>query len=317
MIVCILGDYADNPSEENQPSYLWNCADASVINSDSTFTYNIPSGETYILPDITHVDSNGTDVVKAAQTPMVCTPNQALNISNSNDSFDVNTLVDLELPNINFTDSNGVTTSIPSMEAITASSCVAKSGLAYHRPLTTGARISYKTKDDYWQIINNDYSDAPAHPLHFVKLQAGTFDMLVDDNTFGNKNKNTDKLGGQVYTDDYCVDNLTGIGWKTTLQTAESWDDAMNTVAALSHAGFDDYYIPNQREQNTLLDYGLDNIRMINYSPFNITLNNYIWTSTTRRDASHFAHAIVPYIHSEGTRPKTSTYQYLVCRKHF
>ena len=73
-IVCILGDYANNPSEENTPSYIFQPKDAVVVNSDSTFTYNIPSGDTYILPDITHTDSDSQLVVLPAQTPMVCTP---------------------------------------------------------------------------------------------------------------------------------------------------------------------------------------------------------------------------------------------------
>ena len=41
-----------------------------------------------------------------------------INVSNSDDSYSVDTEVSLELPNINFTDSDGITTSVPSMEDV-------------------------------------------------------------------------------------------------------------------------------------------------------------------------------------------------------
>ena len=54
-------------------------------------------------------------------TVTVCggTPQEPVNVSNSNDTYVVDTLVDLELPNINVTDSDGTVTSVPSMEDIT------------------------------------------------------------------------------------------------------------------------------------------------------------------------------------------------------
>jgi len=54
----------------NPPS----CANGNVVNSDSTYSLIVPSGETETLPDITHTDSDLTPVILPAQTPMICTP---------------------------------------------------------------------------------------------------------------------------------------------------------------------------------------------------------------------------------------------------
>ena len=60
-------------------------------------------------------------------TVTVCggTPQEPINVSNSDDSYVIDTLVDLELPNINVTDSDGTVTSVPSMEDITCTPPVA------------------------------------------------------------------------------------------------------------------------------------------------------------------------------------------------
>lgn len=48
-----------------------------------------------------------------------CTPFTSINVSNSNDSYTNDITTDLELPNINLTDSDGTITSVPSMEDLT------------------------------------------------------------------------------------------------------------------------------------------------------------------------------------------------------
>lgn len=50
------------------------CDDATVRNSDSTYTDTVASGAILVLPDITHTDSDGvTPVTLPAQTPFVAT----------------------------------------------------------------------------------------------------------------------------------------------------------------------------------------------------------------------------------------------------
>jgi hypothetical protein len=92
------------------------------------------------LPNINVTDSDGTVTSVPSMEDITCTPPVALNISNSNDSYDVNTLVNLELPNINFTDSDGITTNVPSMENITAT------------PSTPPTSIRVSNSDDSYDV---------------------------------------------------------------------------------------------------------------------------------------------------------------------
>jgi len=326
MIVCILGDYADNPSEENQPSYIFKCEDASVINSDSTFTYDIPSGETFILPDITHVDSNGTDVVKAAQTPMVCTPNQALNISNSNDSFDVNTLVDLELPNIDFTDSDGTTSSVPSMENVVCTPFPVKSGIEYKRPMTTGPLVSYRVGDDKWREINMPYPAAPTNPLYCQDLV--DFFTLKYDNEFGNRLRFTDVNGNATITSDnttapnlsnrYIVDNYTGLGmdWDTSTSQPNniSFNTAIDSCLSRVSNGFDDYYLPNMNESMAWLNFSGNLYKMhLQWAGG----NRIQWSSTTYNLTTSNAYYWSTFFSSSSSIKSSSNRNYTPIRIHF
>ena len=48
--------------------------DATIENSDLSYTNTVASGGTLVLPDVTNTDSDGSSVVTPAQTPFVCTP---------------------------------------------------------------------------------------------------------------------------------------------------------------------------------------------------------------------------------------------------
>ena len=114
--------------------------------SNSNDTYVVDTLVDLELPDITVTDSDGTVATVPSMEDITCTPSAptSVRISNSDDTYDVTTSVDLELPdssvsnsnnsyvnalpatedlalpNINFTDSDGTVTSVPSMEDIVA-----------------------------------------------------------------------------------------------------------------------------------------------------------------------------------------------------
>tara|TARA_R110000787_G_scaffold161715_3_gene275114 strand:- start:2432 stop:4135 length:1704 start_codon:yes stop_codon:yes gene_type:complete len=114
--------------------------------SNSNDTYVVDTLVDLELPDITVTDSDGTVATVPSMENVVCTPSgqTSVRVSNSDDTYDVTTSVDLELPdssvsnsnnsyvnalpatedlalpNINFTDSDGTVTSVPSMEDIVA-----------------------------------------------------------------------------------------------------------------------------------------------------------------------------------------------------
>ena len=328
-IVCILGDYADSTTDENQPSYIFKCDDATVKNSNDTFSLNIASGLIEVLSDIIHTDSDGTFVTLPAQTPMVCTPNQALNISNFNDSYSVNTLVDLDLPNIDFTNSDGTTTSVPSMENISATPCVIPLGVATPRIMFSGQLVSYRTGDDRWQQDNNPPQPQPLQPLYFQELV--DYYTLKYDNPFGNRLRFTDSSGNFTVSDDptvapdltprYIVDNLyeRGIGLQAIYSSNNiNWNNSIDACNSLVSEGYDDWYLPNVNEWGSMLNYrGSFYSLMITYYGG----NRDFWLSTTTNYNTSYAYfSFITAVYGADTlnsKIKTSnTGNYLPIRKH-
>ena len=304
MIVCILGDYANNTSEENQPSYIFKCADAVVVNSDSTFTYNIPSNDTYILPDITHTDSNLSPVILPAQIPMVCTPNAALNISNSNDTYDVNTLVDLELPNINKTDSDGITTSVPSMEDVICTPCEVKSGIAHPSIPYSGNLVSFNNYDEAWQMLNGVLDRTnPTNPTHVAELDYTSltpFFTLKQNNKYGNLDRITDDLGTQIYANNLIVDNLYNIMYWQIGLTLDTQTNHLITANASTNGGFTDWNLASKAILESIRNHGLANGNSL-VQPI-VQTSSIVYTSTRTP-----AGTLVQYITSAGTTLQQAT----------
>ena len=213
------GTVATVPSMENvvcTPS-----APTSVRVSNLNDTYDVTTSVDLELPNINFTDSDGTvssvpSMESITATPQV--PPTPVRVSNINDSYDVNTLVDLELPNINFTNSDGIVTSVPSMEDIVATSCPVKSGIVYERFYHNNSKVSAALYDEGWLIQNGvlDGYTIPANPLYAQKLDPldNTGNTLLHLNAFGNYIRFTYADGTQSNMDGYTysIDNLTGLG---------------------------------------------------------------------------------------------------------
>ena len=89
----------------NASSYL-----VTGLNSASSYSYKIRA-------------INATECGEWSNIAIGCTEGAIpdVNVSNSNDSYSVDINSDLDLPNINFTDSDGTTSSVPSMEDLVCS----------------------------------------------------------------------------------------------------------------------------------------------------------------------------------------------------
>ena len=101
----------------------YNVSSSNVSNSDNSYNVNVLATASLSLPNIVFTDSDGTTTSVPSVTDIVatlCPTFEDATVHNSNDSYSVTVGSggDLELPNINFTDSDGTTTSIPSMEAV-------------------------------------------------------------------------------------------------------------------------------------------------------------------------------------------------------
>ena len=317
--------------------------------SNSNDTYVVDTLVDLELPDITVTDSDGTVASVPSMENVVCTPSAptSVRVSNSDDTYDVNTSVDLELPdssvsnsnnsyvnalpatedlalpNINFTDSDGVTTSVPSMEDIVAASCPAKSGIAYQPIILTGQLTSYFLYDDAWHLANGTYNyTPPTEPLSYSRLDMSSIDpffTLVDNNSFGNKNRFTDVNGLQVYPTNYVIDHLTRLGWLNDFTKTAILQTALSNAAAATDHSFSDWRVPNINEIESITRYK-SNLESFEYPPFSKRFNSdqHIWTSTRRiKNPSTIGQTFRPFFGISSAFAITASKIYLTCRNHF
>lgn len=134
--------------------------------------------------------------------------------------------------------------------------------------MKTGQTTSYRTGDD-------------------GDIEAGrntSFTVLAENNPFGNTNRFTDELGGQTYTKNIVIDwstydGSTVLGWRRTVSTTLTWNNAIDNALAVSIAPYTTgWRLPNIMEILSISNFQLTTF--LNYSPFNLSASN-IWTSTT------------------------------------
>lgn len=281
-----------------------------------------------VLPSYDFTTSRVQNAVTAQQqTDLIawlCGACDDATVENSNQSY-TNTVAaggTLVLPNITFTDSDGSTSSVPSVTNITATQCPTASGIAYDRPELTGQTTSYRTGDDGWNLANNIYDyTAPSYPTSYAKLDTvalAPFTTLVDNNAFGNKNRFTDINGLQVYGDNYVIDHLTGLGWYRLEQTAVNWNPAIDNAASSTQNSYSDWRLPNIKEYNSIATFEAG---AWNYAPFSLVPTSQWWTSNTSYGVTTAA-LVVDDIASDrynvASQAKGSTVrEYLLVRNHY
>lgn len=142
----------------------------------------------------------------------------------------------------------------------------------------TGQTTSYRTGDD---------GDLEAG-------RATSFSVLESNNPFGNTNRFTDELGGQVYTKEIVIDWSTFdgsnvLGYYRKVNGSDiTWNAAIDAALAFSPPGFTSgWRLPNKREMENIANYQLSFI--FNYSPFNLPSNS-IWLSTTYAASTSIAY---------------------------
>ena len=143
---------------------------------------------------------------------------------------------------------------------------ITPSGIAYSRPKLTGQTTSYRTGDDYWQVLNNQYNPAPTNPTHIATLIDNV--TLAANNVFGNTFRFTDQSGAKginypmastadLLTTDTLIDHYTGLEWgvkNAQVGNNKDWDTAIDECLALNVQGFDDWYLPNINEWISVAD---------------------------------------------------------------
>ena len=181
------------------------------------------------------------------------------------------------MPNINFTDSDGITTSVPSNKDITATLCGGGASISTATLMRTGATVSYRTGDD---------SDTSSEG------RATDFFTLAENNPFGTTDRFTDEIGTQTYADDIVIDwstynGSTVLGWDRIKSTGNvTWDTAIDDSLTKSIGTFTTgWRLPNFNEIISIMCWGRSgpNFLSIKYSPFTINSSSAValWCSTT------------------------------------
>ena len=282
-------------------------------------------GFSFTPASVTVVDGLNTYELYPSQTYTCGGEPFAVNVSNSNDTYNVDTELDLELPNINFTDSDGITTSVPSMEDITAVACSPRSGIEYQRPRSTLQSVSYEIYDDGWQLANGGYNyNYPTNPLYCQRLDTATDPTgrtLLHDNAFGNKIRYTDTSGVLTpeLVNEFCIDNLTGLMHYFTTPLAPTYFTAFGVGGILenynttSHGGYSDWYFADFNTILGIITYGSAN--HFNY-PHLGTLSATVASSTTDHQGGATNYG---FNFTTGMQNSNKTYNryYLLTRKHF
>jgi hypothetical protein len=107
-------------------------------------------------------ENNACAIPYENNSPINPTPT-VINVSNSNDSYDVDTSINLSLPDITFTDSDGVETSVPSMENLICT------------PSTTDIDLRF----------NFDITEDTTDTQTITTFEAGIYTSISDDGASG------------------------------------------------------------------------------------------------------------------------------------
>lgn len=196
---------------------------------------------------------------------------------------------------------------------IVKSSGITPSGIAYVRPKLTGQTIIYRTGDDAWAVINRPPPANPTNPIYWAELD--TFTTLVNNNVFGNKNRFTDELGGQNYTNGYAIDHYTGLGWNSGRGYGD-WNTVIDNPLSFTDAlGNSDYFLANQNQMDSIYN---EAVGQFLYSPFNAMWRNsgfWAWNSTTIKFNGNGRRSNIQYRGLSTT--KTTNNYGIRCRWHF
>lgn len=181
---------------------------------------------------------------------------------------------------------------------IVKSSGITPSGIAYVRPKLTGQTTSYRTGDDYWQVLNNPYNPAPTNPTHIATLVDNV--TLAQNNVFGNTNRFTDQSGNPAFiyplvngasilTTNTAIDHYTGLEWgirNAQSGNNKSWENAIDECLSLNIHGYDDWYLPNIQEWMSVSEFKGNGLGLNVIFTLGVRTN---WSSTTDFADSDYA----------------------------
>lgn len=317
--------------------------DATVENSDASYSASVLAEGSLVLPDITVDVINSLDVVVSTQISasvkdvVTSAPDGTINIKKTGDgtissqSVPSGATIDYSVADNAITVNSANGFSIDATDPLDivltdGTSSVTPTSVTYSqgqhkvdivlptnspnyasaRLLKTNQTVSYRTKDD-------------------GDLEAGrnaSFFTLLANNPFGNTNRFTDILGGQTYAtaivlDWSTYDGVSVLGYTKGLNTVNvDWNGAVDGASTTSIGSFTSgWRLTNINELGNIVIYGGVTITVLNYAPFNITDDRLVWSSTTAPFSTTTAFTLATGNAVQNVLAKTSAFcRYIACR---
>jgi hypothetical protein len=261
--------------------------------------------------------------------------------------------------NISITGGNGLTpktnaaATIPMRYHFTSSTdpVISDPPRIYLRPDPTGEiydpldPTNYPVGCDGWRVFTGqDKSTQPTYGIPMFIRKDKKWLLANIDNTLGNRFVITGLTGGyfdpetgnyhdfdgtvsdraSAFPSDYFINHSTGLGGRITDTGFNvTWQTALDEIAALSFAGFDDYFLPNYNELESLINRGYDIPFGVSGAGFPTTLPPFDRTSLGAKWSStayNYNKERVNTMQAYGvgtTTAKTAITRYIPMRYHF
>lgn len=310
----------------------WRIPSGTVTRDGSPFGTVLPGGTldvpsdcpacddaTYQLKDSAGNDIGAPGTIASGASANITAPDGTVTINNSVPTLLHSVAVKSNgsaiqaIADSTITKPDGTTVGLPATVALDVRNY--RSGIAYQfgESHWSGQSTSYRTGDEGDLYGTSWFSYAPpVYPTHYARLGANRT-TLASNNIHGNTNRFTDRSGGQTYSDDIVQDHLTGIEWYRVLQTAATWNDAIDGAEALSVGGNTDWHLPPSRVLDIIAnDAAGSGTGSLTFAPFNISSSNY-WTGSTYGITTTSAWRMTS--HAFSAAAKTSTNPWIACRR--
>lgn len=262
--------------------------DATISNSDDSYTSTVAAQGAKELPDIT-VTINGAS---QGNSPSV-----------KNLSFNASQIIYFRPQNSGY----GTTSFLTGDEGYNEVNYPAPAAPAFGIP-------AFLDPTDPKKLLNNN---AFGHKQRFTGINGGYYDYATSQYKLANGtiSDQATTFGTIAANTSYLIDHHTGLGWKWNIQGAAIWSTQVTNILGLTHASYSDYFLPSRTQYRSLFaTYNLS-LGLSSVIPFNS--NGSLKTSTPSFGTEATSHHQLASAASLGTRTDASADAAYACRWHY
>lgn len=189
---------------------------------------------------------------------------------------------------------------------------VAAVGLGHEIPGPTGQVQSKRDGDDA-NIEVTILSAARNAQSVKARNTLASFNVLNNNNSFGNTIRFTDDLGTEIFTAGLMIDNYTSLMWGVAALAANTWPNQIDAALASTLGGFSNWFMANINQLRNVM-------RSNNNTPFSSLFtgaNTDIWSSTDDGSGTtNRLYVSAASSHRHLTQGEGNSEKMLICRLH-